>query len=1029
MLYGLTLLHRLSSFSAGATSSGLIVGLLSWVWCSQFVIAWGTGPESVASIGIALVLAASTRLAIRGRSRATIPYTWLAIAAWTVVSPTVLAFATGPGGSILDDPFRAFLATLTSALLFLLPGFAFLLRGMPCGAEENGVAIRRATIAAGAVWCLAPLTLGVWPGPHAAALGTAVLLLARFVRELLAPKADALTTAVPSAPQRDGLLVTACGTAIGAGMTIAVTQWVQMQLFLPTAALWCAMWGGLLVGIGAGLRSSRSCDSLSRAARHCATMALLVGVLAICFPMLLRLAMTISGSVSWLPAIVVLRLLIVVAWTYLPGRALGFALSTVAGRSAVASSGRSLLVAASFVCAFTAACWMDVTLLSAAPFSMAFGTAAVGLWLLSARSANVHARLRWTTLAAASLAVLAACIADPAGSLAGQRALFSGSHFQARALGVPGELLKAIDDGRIIRSTVNSSGVTAVWAHSGVQWALRENGLTRGVVSTQPDLCPQSVPEVLAAVLPLTMHPQPHHILLMSASYPTVAATCLVFPIESVTAIDDNSAALTFCRESAERIVPSLGKGDNRLVLHRADPVRGLATSERIYDVIISPDSIVGDLNSVRQWTAEHLRMAAAHLSAEGVFCQRITCFDLNVSSVLEIVRTAQAVFPVVQLSEVAPGEWLLIGRPGEGVALDKTFLERLEKPHVRDVLAQAGWDWSIMLSLKTVHPEDLRAASQNASIISGADAGIAFTLPMDVMRWGPKFELRRQWISRIARPQGDALGDEPALGDVAKRLSDVTLAQQVMIDHPDQFAAYRHFVKKRLQDRPRPKVIQVAGEGLKNGLDPEDARRKAYLAALGKAVESKSRDDIDRLTQYFSPFDPLIAPFIPREFVHIDRQSQSPNVAAQWRCGLRSVFYAPANDCSVTNVCDALELVQAHPEIAGSPAAHWDSCNALLEVLKNRWGLRISSGASLKYGVADAHRTLELASAALDQMDDLREAAGIPDSEWRTRRTVLEKHLIRPVRSWRSEQSAVFALQASKEPQPLTQSVASETP
>ncbi|QDT53379.1 Spermidine synthase [Caulifigura coniformis] len=1029
MRYGLTFLHRLSSFSAGATAGGLIVGLLSWVWCSQFVIAWGTGLASVTSIGVALVLAASIRLATRGTSGATSPSTWLAIAAWTVASPNVLAFTTGSSGRILDDPFRAFLTTQTAALFFLLPGFSLLLRGMPRSDEGNGAAIRRATVAAGAVWCLAPLTLGVWPGPHAAALGMAALLLARFVRELMSRTEAPVGTSTASVCQGDGLLITACGAATGAGMAIAITQWVQMQLFLPTAALWCATWGGLLLGVGGAMKSRRSGDSLSRAARHFATMALLVGAMAACFALLLRTAMTISGSVSWLPAIVVLRMLIVVALAYLPGRTLGFALSTVAGGATVAACGRPLLVAACFVGAFSAACWRDVTLLSAGPFSLAFGAAAVGLWLLSAGSANVHSRLRWTTLAAASLAVVAACVADPAGSIAAQRALFSGTHFQARALGVPGQLLRSLDDGRLLRSTVTSSGVTAVWSHSGVQWALRENGLTRGVVSTQPDLCPQSVPEVLAAVLPLTMHPQPHHILLMSASYPTVAATCLVFPVESVTAVDDNSAALTFCRESAERIVPSLNKGDNRLVLHHADPIRGLATSDRIYDVIISPDSIVGDLESVRQWTAEHLRMVASHLSAEGVYCQRITCFDLNVHSVLDVVRTAQAVFPVVQLSEVAPGEWLLVGRPTGEAVLDKTFLERLEKPHVRDVLAQAGWDWSIMLSLKTVHPEDLRGAAANASMISGADAGIAYALPMDVMQWGPKLEWRRQWMSRVARPQGDALGEEPALGDVAKRLSDVTLAQQVMIDHPDQFAAYRHFVKKRLQDRPRPKVIQVAGEGLKNGLDPEDARRKAYLAALGRAVESKSREDIDRLTQYFSPFDPLIAPFIPREFVHIDRQSPSPNVAAQWRCGLRSVFYAPPNDCSVTNVCDALELVQTHPEIAGDPEARWDCCNALLEVLKNRWGLRITSGASMKYGVADAHRTLELASSTLDQMDDLQEEAGVTAPDWRTRRMVLEKHLVRPVRSWRSEQAAVFALKASREPQPLTQTVAAETP
>lgn len=1019
MRYGLTLVHRLSSFSRRSTAAGLVIGLLSWTWCSQFLLEWGSGAACVAAMLTAVILAAST-LMMRRADRGASPMQWLAIAGWTVVCPFVLAFTTSPAASVLDQPARAFLAVLTSAVLFLAPGFALLLWAVPRSTSEGAGATRSAVMAAGVMWCIAPLTVGAWPGPHVVGLAVAAILLIRFVQEVLVdgPAQGTASPLVPTATQ--GSLFVALLLAGGSGLAVAIVQWVSPQLFLPTAALWCAAWGGLLVGLGSGLGACRPEDRLSHAARQCAMLALLIGGLAAGFPLLLRTAMAISGSVSWLPAIVGLRTLIVACLTFVPGRALGASFAVSAGKS----SPRSLLIAASFAGACVAAYWFDVTLLTAVPIVIAGCVAAVGLWLVSARSSDVRSRLQWTPLAAACLAIVFACLANPARSLSGQRVVFSGQHFQARAFGVPNELLRAIDDGRPVRSTVTSEGVTTIWNHMGVQWILRENGVTRGIVSTQPDLCPQSVPEVLSAVLPLAMHVQPHHILVTSASYPTVAATCLAFPVESVTAIEDNAAAIAFCREAAEKVCPSLTKGDDRLKLHSADPVRGLATSDHTYDVIISPDSIVGDVSTCRQWTVEHLKSVARHLSAEGVFCQRVTCFDLNIASVLDLVRTAQSVFPFVQLNEVSPGEWLLIARPTADVALDKTFLERLEKSHVRDVLAQAGWDWSILISLKTVHPGDLETAAAKGSVLSMTDGGIAYTLPLDVMRWGPKFEQRRQWMTTVGRPFGDALGEEPALADVAQRVSDVKLAQQIMIDHPDQFAAYRHFVKKRLQDRPRPKVIQVAGEGLKNGLDPEDSRRKLYLTALGKAVESKSRKDIDRLTQFFSPFDPLIVPFIPREFVNIDRQSESPNVAAQWRCGLRSVFYAPPNDASVNNVCDALEVLHNQPDVVGNAVAQWDCCNALLEVLKNRWGLRITAGASLKYGVADAHRTLELVTASLERMDRLREEAGVSEEEWNTRRTVLEKHLIRPVRSWRTEQSAQIALQAAKEPRPPAEPV-----
>jgi hypothetical protein len=1015
MRYGSTLLHRLSSFSRSSTAAGLVIGLLSWTWCSQFLLEWGIGTTVVSAVLAAVVVAASTLMTRRADQRVS-PIVWLAIAGWTVVCPFVLAFTTSPAESVLDQPARAFFAVLTSALLFLVPGFVMLFWALPRSADQEVATTRRAVIAAGVAWCLAPLTVGAWPGPYTVALGVAAILLIRFAQEAMADSKSTHASHVKSlSATAPGSLWVAIPMAILAGVAVAIIQWVTPQLFLSTAAQWCAAWGGLLIGLGSGLRFCRTENRLSHAARQCAMLALLVAGLAAGFPLLLRTAMAISGSVSWLPAIVGLRTLIVACLTFLPGRALGASFALSAGKS----SPRSLCLATSFVAAYAVACWFDLSLLSAVSVVTTSCVAAVGLWLMSARSSDVRSRVQWTPLAAASFAIVLAGIANPAGNLAGQRALFSGVHWQARAMGVPIALLRAIDDGRPVRSTVTSNGVTTIWSQMGVQWILRENGLTRGTVSTQPDLCPQSVPEVLSAVLPLAMHAEPHHILVTSASYPTVAATCLAFPVESVTAIEDNPAAIAFCREAAERICPSLTKGDDRLAIREADPVRGLATSHQVYDVIISPDSIVGDLSSCRQWTVEHLKSVARHLSPEGVYCQRVTCFDLNVASVLDLVRTAQSVFPFVQLNEVAPGEWLLVAQPTAHVKLDNTFLERLEKPHVRDVLAQAGWDWSILISLKTVHPADLERAAVAGSTLSMTDAGIAYALPLDVMRWAPKAERRRQWLASVSRPFGDALGDEPALGDVARRLSDVTLAQQILIDHPDQFAAYRHFVKKRLQDRPRPKVIQVAGEGLKNGLDPEDARRKVYLRALGAAVDSKRREDIDRLTQFLSPFDPLIVPFIPREFINIDRQSNEPNVPAQWRCGLRSVFYSPPNDASVNNVCDALEILQTKPDVVGDAVVQWDCSNALLEILKNRWGLRITAGASLKYGVADAHRTLELAAAALERMDQLREQAGIAEAEWSTRRTVLEKHLIRPVRSWRIEQSAQFALQAAKEPRP----------
>ncbi len=1027
MRYGSAFQPRFSSALNGPAAEGVVFGLFSWTWTSQFIMAWGTGLEAGVSLAIAALVAGSTLLLRPDRARRP-AWVLLALAAWAVAVPTLITRTTGPLASIVDDPARAVFAALASALLVLTPGLALIVRALPARRAMGRDHLRITLATMGLTWCLAPLTVGPWPGPQTAALCAAGFLLVKFARNQLASQPAPLPVVEQqtAAPVNESWM-TIVVPALMAGAIVPAMFWLQQQLFLMTAALWCAAWGGLLLGIAAAARRSTVATeaAAARAGRHCALLAMLVAGCAIGLTELIRLAMTISGSVSWLPAILGLRTAIVAALMFLPGVALGAAANTTSSGRSIVASARPLIALACFLASWGLARGLNVTLLSALPLALVASAAAMGLWLASLRTASTTHRLRWTAPAGAACALALAAAASPEQALSGQRILFSGAHFQARTFGVPTELLPALDDGRLIRRHVGSAGVTAVWSHAGTQWVLRENGLTRGVVSTQPDLCPQSVPEVLSAVLPLTLHAQPHHILVTSASYPTVAATCLLFPVETVTALDDNPEALKFCREAAERVCPSLLHGDNRLTLHQAEAVRGLATMEGLYDIVIAPGSVVGDLDSCREWTVEHFRNIAAHLAADGVYCQRVTCFDLGVASILDLVHTAQAVFPNVQISEVAPGEWLLVGRMTDDASLDASYLERLEKTHVRDVLAQAGWDWSIMLSLKTIHPSELATLTKNAAVLSGLDAQVAYALPLEVMSWGAKFDLRRRWIGQHARPLGDALGEEPALADVAQRLSDVTLAQQIMIDHPDQFAAYRHYVKKRLQDRPRPKVIQVAGEGLKNGLHPEDSRRKAYLAALGKAVETKSRPEINRLGDFFSPFDPLVTPFLPREFVHLDRQCATPDHAAEWRVGFRSIYFSPPNDASVNNVCDALEVLHNHPDVAGDPLARWDAANALLEVLKNRWGWRMNSGATLRYGVADAHRTLELAAATLDHMDQWRSEAGVSEENWQLRRTVVEKHLIRPVRSWRSEQSAQLALQGGSETRPPAASAA----
>jgi hypothetical protein len=80
--------------------------------------------------------------------------------------------------------------------------------------------------------------------------------------------------------------------------------------------------------------------------------------------------------------------------------------------------------------------------------------------------------------------------------------------------------------------------------------------------------------------------------------------------------------------------------------------------------------------------------------------------------------------------------------------------------------------------------------------------------------------------------------------------------------------------------------------------------------------------------------------------------------------------------------------------------------------MLTARWKLRMQSTASgTRFDSADAEASLAEIETALDHLARLQSAAGISDQEWGTRRQMLERELVRPVRAWRSVQSERQAL------------------
>ena len=187
----------------------------------------------------------------------------------------------------------------------------------------------------------------------------------------------------------------------------------------------------------------------------------------------------------------------------------------------------------------------------------------------------------------------------------------------------------------------------------------------------------------------------------------------------------------------------------------------------------------------------------------------------------------------------------------------------------------------------------------------------------------------------------------------------------------------------------------------------PEDQRRVEYVEALA-AANGLSDASLAHLETFAEPFDPLLAPSLPSELARLYGE-RGDRPAAQLRCLMKSVHFAPATDRGVRNVCDALALLRDHPEIIPDPAERYDAANGLLQVLKLRWETRgrenMRSGVPAKTGVAlhDVRNSLEGLADGLAVLADAGPAAGVPGVRREARADWLTRSLERPLKGHRA--------------------------
>ena len=617
------------------------------------------------------------------------------------------------------------------------------------------------------------------------------------------------------------------------------------------------------------------------------------------------------------------------------------------------------------------------------------------------------------------------------------KVLFSTPAFVAYRSGWDVKQLSALDDIRMIHRQEGPSGSLTLWRGRVAELYVREAGVPRSVITKNSDIVPQFAPEVLQAVYSMVIAERPGRILLLGLSAGVPLSTCLEFPIREAVCVEGDSSLIELVKGPLARETGIDPLIDDRVTLRRVSPELALMTKEaEPFDVILSSPPSSSMTDGAAAFTQEFYTRASSRLSDRGLFCQRFECVDYGPEPLRIVLKSMRRAFRQVIGIETAAGEFLLFGANAEDVFIPGELATRLELPHVLRILARSGLDWSTLLNQPAYDHEVLReicdeSRSPANSMFNGL---LASQTPMEVMRWGSKQqevqavltstrlskapfwteaasgqpsllenEIQQSRRSRLV----EWLGDSRVSLELLRRLNEVTTQQNLVYENPDaHWWEYRNALRKQLQDRPRTVVQQVKAIDEKPTLHPEDLRRRDYFVALGNAVRRKkpTREQIAAVEEYLQPYDPLLSYFARQEIADmLARCGEDAGREIAYR--LHVIFFVPTRDSSVRNVATAIETVVNHPEAVPDDSVRFDVINGLIQTLRTRWETRqFISQTSVKKVLEDVDQSLVATEKGVTSLDEIATSAGVSDKEWQARKQVIEKLLLRPLRTYRAE-------------------------
>ena len=313
-----------------------------------------------------------------------------------------------------------------------------------------------------------------------------------------------------------------------------------------------------------------------------------------------------------------------------------------------------------------------------------------------------------------------------------------------------------------------------------------------------------------------------------------------------------------------------------------------------------------------------------------------------------------------------------------------------------------------------------VQAPDASRGLNSVGSGAFAYQLPQEMMRWAPKWQELQSALSPHRSSLLSAIDRKDRLmSEASQRLRELRAQRNLMMVYTDEPWAYRKKLREQIQVSPRAAVQQVSAEDGEQKLHPIDRRRVDYFVALSRAIKSRRTEAVRHLATFATPYDPLMTYFSHHEVARLYARSEPRDYPAELMHRLHDIHYADPADRSVRNVADAITLLVEHPQAQPDPVARWDHLNALLQVMERRWQLRTAqTPESARVAMQDVELSITAMKTGFEGMQALLKPAEMSSADWDLRRNHLERSVIRPLRTYRSQLMPHFQreLRPSKE-------------